>query len=102
MQSQRPVARAEARVASVAVVVRALERYLTEHACERFGATSNVPSLVAVAARQMRAAAVGFVGIDSLLDCARRNPQCLASGCGLYSLEVQSIDRARRDQRFNL
>ena len=51
--------------------------------------------------RNVRSHVIRAVGIESLLDRARRDPQRLAARCRLDRLEVQRVGRSRRDQRFD-
>ena len=103
LHAEGRVARTDAGLTRVAVVVGALHAQLAQHAGDALGAPTGVARRGPTAGtRPLRADVIGVVGVEPLLDGARRHRQRPAPHRRLHRLEVEPVGRPRRDQRVDL
>lgn len=100
-KSQGTVARAEARLALIAMVVGSPKRHVSQRSREGLVASAGIVGLVSAWAQQVRADIVTVVGVEPLLNCTCRDGKCPAACSRFEGLEIQPISRTGCNQRFD-
>jgi hypothetical protein len=101
VHSQVTVARTESAFAVRAVIVGTIQVEFSQDALENLAPASGIASGVAAVAGERRARLIRSVGVEALLDGARRQAQNLSPRSGLDGFEIYAIGGAATQQRIH-
>ena len=102
LDPQLPVTRIESAAAKRTVIAGPIQLEFVQYALHNLHPASGIASGLTACAVQRRTNVIRGVGVEALLDSARRQSQNLASCGGLDGFEIQVIRGATTQQRIQI